>query len=127
VNVSTAKGHFTVLFGERIISERKRLGLTQAQAADICGVSRGMWLRYEKDKASMGSEILALFAEAGADVGYILTGRSAPPRDLTPREAALLDNYRHSPEDARRNLETTSTLLAQRGGAEEDAKGKKAG
>jgi len=62
----------------------------------------------------MRTDVLSKFAAAGADVGYILTGTYARSPELTPREAALLDNYRHSPEEARRNLEKTSALLAQR-------------
>lgn len=58
----------------RLVDERKRLGLTQAEAGDVCGVSREMWSRYEKGKASMGSDVLARFAFAGADANYILTG-----------------------------------------------------
>jgi hypothetical protein len=33
-----------------------------------------MWGRYEGDKASMGSEVLAKFAGCGADINYILSG-----------------------------------------------------
>lgn len=120
--------YFYMSMGERLKNERIRMGLSQSDAADACGVTRAMWGRYERGKASMGADVLARFVAVGADAVYILTNQYAPPpRDLTPREAALLDNYRHSPEDARRNLETTSALLAQRGGVEEGAKGKKAG
>jgi transcriptional regulator with XRE-family HTH domain len=97
----------------RLADERKKLGLTQAEAGSACGVSREMWSRYEKGKASMGSDVLALFAVAGADVAYILTGVRAVPPQLSSREAALLDNYRHCPDDAQRNVEGMVSLLAQ--------------
>lgn len=81
----------------RLAHERKRLGLTQAEAGDACGVSREMWSRYEKDKASMGCDVLALFAAAGADVNYILTGvrvevspAPASPGELTSEQSARL-------------------------------------
>lgn len=111
-----------MLFGQLITEERKRLGLTQAAAADVCGVTRGMWLRYEKGKASMGSDVLTRFVQAGADANYIFTGvRAAPICDaeedelgpLAPEEAALIKNYRLCPADARKALTTTSNLLAQ--------------
>jgi len=68
------KGYFSVHFGGRITEERKRLGMTQAEMAMACGVSRGMWGKYEKDKASMGSDVLARFASCGADVSFVVTG-----------------------------------------------------
>lgn len=54
-----------------------------------------MWGRYEKGKAAMGSDVLALFANAGADVAYILTGKGAeptpaPPSALTDEQGARL-------------------------------------
>ena len=64
--------HFDL--GGRIAEERNRLGLTQADMATACGVSRGMWGKYEKDKASMGSDVLARFASCGADINFIITG-----------------------------------------------------
>lgn len=76
-----------------------------------------MWGKYERGKAVMGTEVLALFAAAGADVLYILTGNSfsaAPP--LAPDEAALLDNYRHSPKDGQDALKATSAAFAKHAG-----------
>jgi len=85
-----------------------------------------MWLRYEKNTASMGSDILARFVEAGADVNYIITGaHTPPPKELTPRESALLDNYRHSPEEGKRSAEESVALFAKLGPG--DKTGKKAG
>jgi transcriptional regulator with XRE-family HTH domain len=107
---------------ERIVFERERLGLTQADAGEACGVTRAMWGRYEKGKASMGADVLARFVQAGADANYIFTGvRAAPICDaeedelgpLAPEEAALIKNYRLCPADARKALTTTSNLLAQ--------------
>jgi phage repressor protein C with HTH and peptisase S24 domain len=42
-----------------------------------------MWGRYEKDRASMGSEVLAKFAACGADTNYILTGVRREPLELS--------------------------------------------
>jgi len=65
----------------------------------------------------MGTEVLALFAAAGSDVLYILTGQRAgavaPPPPLKPDEAALLDNYRHSPPEGQAAIRATSAALAK--------------
>ena len=65
----------------------------------------------------MGTEVLALFAAAGADVLYILTGQRSgtvvPAPALKPDEAALLDNYRHSSPEGRKAIKATSDALAK--------------
>lgn len=106
-------------FSSRIFEERKRLGLSQAKAGEACGVSREIWGRYESGKAIPGGEVLFLFAAAGADVAYILAGArsgSVAPPALKPREAALLDNYRHCPQEGQEALEKTSAALAKSSG-----------
>ena len=66
---------FCSLSSNRIAEERKRLGLSQEEAGTACGVSREMWGKYERAKATMGSEVLSQFVLAGADPQYILTGQ----------------------------------------------------
>lgn len=112
------------LFGERLLSERTRLGLSQAEAAATCGVSREMWGKYERGKSSMGTEVLSKFALTGADALYVLTGQRSQPLAapaLKPDEAALLDNYRHSPKDRQAILQATSAAFAQCGNLAEEA------
>ncbi|MEH0998403.1 helix-turn-helix domain-containing protein [Pseudomonas aeruginosa] len=109
---------------ERLRQERKRLSLTQAQAAQKAAVTRETWSRYETGALLPGMEVLAALANAGADVHYILTGQrqgvpsSAPAQEqeapLAPDERILLDNYRHSPPDAQAALKATSDAFAQR-------------
>jgi transcriptional regulator with XRE-family HTH domain len=62
------------IFHARLKEERKRLGLTQAQAAEQCGVKRETWSRYETGALTPGMEVLAALGRAGADMNYILTG-----------------------------------------------------
>lgn len=71
---SIVKG-FNVGFGSRITEERTHAKLSQAQAAQRCGVSREMWGKYERGIASPGAEVLARLSEAGMDVLYILTSQ----------------------------------------------------
>lgn len=112
-------------FSRHLSDERQRLGLSQAEAASLCGVSREMWGKYERGKASPAASVLEAFARAGADVLYILTGQRTPlsvaetpagyqVEALKPDEAALLDNYRHSSPEAQAALKATSDALAQR-------------
>lgn len=59
------------------------------------------------------------------DANWLLLGIGDPPKpELTPREAALLDNYRNSDEAAQKTLETTSALLAQQKSAQSEGKKK---
>lgn len=79
--------NFFSLIAPRIVEERKRLELSQDAAARACGVSREMWGKYERDKATMGTEVLSAYGAAGADVLYILTGIR-----LTQRQRQLMEN-----------------------------------
>lgn len=104
--------NFNSLAAPRIKEERDRLGLTQAEAGDRCGVSREIWGKYERGQAVPGGDVLFAFAQAGADIQYILTGQRAS-RTLPPRESALLDNYRHSDDQGKRVIESVAGLAAQ--------------
>ncbi|TDK65999.1 helix-turn-helix transcriptional regulator [Sapientia aquatica] len=64
----------TSLFANCLKEERKRLGLTQANAAELVGVNRETWGRYESGKIMPGTEVLIAFTYAGADANYLLTG-----------------------------------------------------
>lgn len=66
--------------GERLKEERNRLGMSQSAFAALAGATKGAQLKWEKDEASPNALALIAFAEAGADVLYILTGRHAPDR-----------------------------------------------
>lgn len=105
----TVKGCF-VLFndqcGDRLKTERTRLGLSQQAAAALIPVRREMWSRYERGEAEPGASVLVGLAEIGADVVYILTGeRDGPaPVTLTTDEQVLLDGYRALDAATRRRM-----------------------
>ncbi|EGF6519740.1 helix-turn-helix transcriptional regulator [Salmonella enterica] len=103
--------NFNSLCAERIKHERTRLNLTQAQAAMICGVSREMWGKYERSKAIPGGDVLFSFAEAGADIQYILLGEVR--LTANQEEKALLENYRAMDKAAQLNMQTVSATFAQ--------------
>jgi len=61
--------------GGRFRAERRRLRLSQAQAAELCGVSVDTVGSWESANTSPTAVALAAFARAGADVQFIITGQ----------------------------------------------------
>ena len=72
--MSTTDAKNTSLFAKRLTEERKKLGLTQNKAAEICGVSRRMWGHYEKGRSLPGCEVLFALAQIGADFNFLMNG-----------------------------------------------------
>lgn len=102
--------------GERLRVERERLGYTQSQMAECGGVRKGAQINYEKGERSPDGAYFAGIAAAGADVSYVITGARAVPVDapvLNRREAALLDNYRHTSEEGKAVVEATALAAAK--------------
>ena len=82
---------FSSLSAERMKEERIRLGLKQASAAGLCGVSREIWGRYERGAAAPGGDVLFSFANAGADVQFILTGKHSVNAAAQEMNETLID------------------------------------
>lgn len=121
-------------YGERIRQERGRLGVTQEYFAALGGVTVQTQRSYESGRSAPDAEYLAIIAHA-VDIQYIVTGERAariqtsrsimnaqlgddiPPLEeasaLKPDEAALLDNYRHSPPEGQAAIKATSAAFAQ--------------
>nr|WP_298892208.1 helix-turn-helix transcriptional regulator [uncultured Acinetobacter sp.] len=66
----------------RIKIERKRLSLTQAEAASLCEVTRVQWGRYERGESEFGGRVLKAFGAVGAEIGYILTGKRTNLKEM---------------------------------------------
>ncbi|CAN2976044.1 MULTISPECIES: helix-turn-helix domain-containing protein [Pseudomonas] len=62
-------------FGERLREERERLGLSQQQLADLCGVTMRSQRNYEKNERQPDASYLEAFARSAGDVLYIITGK----------------------------------------------------
>ncbi|HEV2818799.1 MAG TPA: helix-turn-helix transcriptional regulator [Allosphingosinicella sp.] len=62
-------------FGARLAEERKRLGLKQAEFAELVGTDVPKQSLYENDRRELRADYLARLAGANVDVAYILTGR----------------------------------------------------
>lgn len=65
-------------FGERLLEERKRLGMNQEAVADRCDVTLRSQRNYEKGERHPDAAYLERLAAIGVDVLYVLTGRRAP-------------------------------------------------
>ncbi|MDR5803432.1 helix-turn-helix transcriptional regulator [Caballeronia sp. LZ001] len=102
-------------FFVRLKEERERLGMSQQGIADACGVSLRSQQNYEKGERSPDAEYLAALTTVGADVIYVLTGKrpESSVSTLSPRAKALLDNYEHSSEEARRAMDQMGGVLAK--------------
>lgn len=101
--------------GERLRSERERLGLNQDALGQIGGVNRNTQAKYEKGERFPTADYMAAVAAAGVDVLYVITGHRTPSKEegLTPKEKAVLDNYRSLGEGDQAAVQRLTDALAQ--------------
>lgn len=116
--MSSEEDNKSSLFGARLRAETKRLGLNQATAAKLCGVSREMWGKYERGESIPGGEVLFAFASAGANLHYIATGlhqiaERGADYLLTPEKEKLLENYEHCSEEDKRAIRRLALLASK--------------
>lgn len=69
-------------FGRRLCEERARLGFSQHDFAEIGGVKRTAQYLYEKGVRSPDANYLAKIFDAGADVGYLISGQPTPTKPI---------------------------------------------
>jgi len=101
-------------FGVRLAEERKRLGLKQADFADLVGTDVPKQSLYENDRRELRAEYLARLVEAEVDVVYILSGRRNGGESLDDRASALLSAYLALPFEVQHTLgDFLSTLRDQ--------------
>jgi transcriptional regulator with XRE-family HTH domain len=105
---------FSDLVVERLRAERSRMGLSQAEIAELGGVKPRTYQNWELGIASVATDFLMAMAAHGRDVVYVLTGRrEAKVATLSPEESALLDDYRAATQQgraaARAVLQTVTT------------------
>lgn len=99
--------------GERLKSERARVGLSQVALADACGVNRGTLATWEKGEQGASAQILFTMAEQGIDVLFVVTGKRSNESEATlaPAERALLQAWRESGEKGRALLSAAAEVL----------------
>lgn len=90
------------MFGVRLKEERKRLGLTQPQLAEVVGSAKRTVIDWEKDKSSPTAIQLTAMINVGVDTNYLLTGKRTEPSQIPADELFLLDSYRKLPEDRKK-------------------------
>ncbi|MGA4081131.1 helix-turn-helix domain-containing protein [Ralstonia nicotianae] len=83
----------TSTIGSRLRAERKRLGHSQSQFAELAGVHKNAQGNYESDLRRPDADYLTQIAVIGVDVLYVLFGEPSSG-SLLPDEQALLAAYR---------------------------------
>lgn len=94
-------------FGFILKEERERLGLSQTEFSEACGVKRVAQGNYENNKRNPDAAYLIAAAKLGVDVSYLITGVRMSP--ITPLygivnnadEAEILAEYRKGNEETR--------------------------
>lgn len=123
--------------GERIRSERERLGMSQPQFAQVADTTKQTLFSWETGRTSPNASQLAALAEAGVDVVYVVTGdyksvyqakvslETMGVADngayLDGREAQLLTWYRAASDEGKRAIEAVARALAGNEGDDETA------
>lgn len=84
--------------GERLVEERKRFRLNQADFAALAECARNTQANYERDERYPDAKYLSAIAEKGVDVLYVLTGRRTPDvGDISNDEIELIKLFRSAP------------------------------
>lgn len=83
-------------FPDRLLEERKRLGLSQTAFAEAAGVQKRSQINYEAGDRLPDVAYLAAAAAAGVDVRYVVTGERdyVPPPALSSEEQRLVVLFR---------------------------------
>ena len=98
-------------FGTRLAEERKRLGLKQAEFADLVGTDVPKQSLYENDRRELRADYLARLADAQVDIVYILTGRRSEGEWLGSGPSQLLSAYMSLPPEVQQALEDLARAL----------------
>ncbi|AMC35338.1 hypothetical protein VN23_12320 [Janthinobacterium sp. B9-8] len=95
----------------RFKEERKRLGLSQKEAAKALGVSISSLGTYERNQVTPLVWVLLPLYKLGADIQYIVTGERALGV-LPEPEQRLITAFRSASSDGQAAILTTATALS---------------
>ena len=98
-------------FGTRLAEERKRLGLKQAEFADLVGTDVPKQSLYENDRRELRADYLARLASADVDIVYVLTGQRSEGEWLDEGPSELLSCYLSLPPEMQEALEGLARSL----------------
>lgn len=93
--------------GERLRSERERLGYSQTGFAELASASKHSQINWEKGVAAPNALALNAWAKEGVDVLFVITGErsnSATSHHLPADEQLLIEAYRGLAPAARKAL-----------------------
>ncbi|WP_432239920.1 helix-turn-helix domain-containing protein [Herbaspirillum robiniae] len=98
-------------FGQRLKEERKRLGMTQPDFAQVGKVEKNTQLNYEQDKRSPTADYLLAIADAGVDIHYVMHGERAT-NSLSAEETELVSIARQLSKEAFASVMALANSLA---------------
>lgn len=98
-------------FGTRLAEERKRLGLKQAEFAELVGTDVPKQSLYENDRRELRADYLARLAHADIDIVYVLTGKRSEGDWLEEGPSDLLSCYLSLPPEMQEALEGLARSL----------------
>lgn len=88
------------MIGERIKSEREKLGFNQVDFAELAGAKRRTLIDWEKGSTAPNAFQLEMMSKQGVDIGYVVTGnRSVNTKRVAEIveliESLLVEHGRH--------------------------------
>lgn len=97
--------------GKRLKEEIERIGGIPSIAKKLGAAQATIYNWIQKENIPINK--LVELKKLGADTNYILTGGIGSEETLLPREAALLDHYRHSDEESKKVIEKVAFATAK--------------
>jgi transcriptional regulator with XRE-family HTH domain len=98
--------------GTRLKEERQRLGLNQAQLAQLANIARASQINYETDKRSPDNNYWQTISNAGIDVQYVITGKRSS-FSTHQFEALVIDQLSNSAKLMLKEVQKTMLLIEQ--------------
>lgn len=105
--------------GERLKSERLRLGLSQEIFAERCGVKKLTQYNYEKSKRHPDAGYLIAAKALGVDLNYVITAQRSDEASVLDvvrdeEEAEVLTAFRHIPNETCEVAKRTLTAMTEK-------------
>lgn len=112
------------LFGNRLKEQRKKLGFTQAQAAEKAGIERETWGKYERGVFMPSGDVLISFLSMGINVSDLFAIEETfklpenSTSELNKEETELLTQFRQLNQDGKTAIFSMLSALLPKKAAE---------